>query len=834
MTKLLSPWLKLGLRGRLLLLIVLMLCLGRAILGGAQMRWEIEDYWSALSRDMKPILDHMEDDLAGPVVAGDSGAIRRILVARLGQRRIEGIAWRDVAGAVMHVRAERPELPRPPSWFQGYMGLRRVVESRDIMVAGRDYGTVELEFSSLPLERELWREFVAEAWQFGLLLLLLVSAVFALLGKWLSPLERVAAAGRRFLAGDYSLRISDSSRLVPEIRTMVEILNQAAAQVGGLVLSLSEQRRAIDDAVIVIESDLNGVVFYVNDKFCEVSGYRRDEVIGKDHRFLKSGYHTREFFEDLWRAVKRGDTWQGEICNQTKGGGILWLLATITPVLGRDGKPFKYISVWVDITRRKLAENVLAQQAQIIDQIHDAVFSTDLDGTLVSWNKGAELLFGHSAHEAVGQPARFLVPAEERAAFDDRLFPNVLRDGGAALEMRLLKKSGQGFDAHCSLTLLRDCEGSPIGVAGYALDISAHKLMERALRESEARLAKAQQMARLGSWEWDMASDAIVRSPEVVRIFELEPDAGPNMAVCMAHVHPDDRDLVRQSLSAALAREITFSVDFRIITGGGTERVLHGEGEVEWDREGRPVRMIGTVQDITERKLAEQEVRQSREQLRELSSHLQTVREEEKAAIAREIHDELGGNLTALKMDIFWLTRKLPPELDAARVKVSDMANMVDASVHAMRRIVTELRPTVLDDLGLLPAMKWQASEFAKRYGIQCKVELHGDEIDMAEACRIALFRIFQEALTNAARYSKASQVQVEVWREHDKIALEILDNGIGIPEGAIMQPTSHGIRGMMERAHSLGGSVEIGSAPGEGVSISVRIPLSSVPELIP
>lgn len=829
MINFLSPWLRLGLRGRLLVLIVLILALGRVVLGGAQMLGEMEEYWSALAREMQPNLDQMAEDLAGPVVAGNSRAIQRILVARSGQPRIGEIAWHDrAAGTVMRVRAEKSELVRPPSWFQGYLALKPVLKSRNIVVAGKDYGTLQVEFSGLPLEIRLWNQFVAEAWQFVLVLLLLSAAVFMLLGKWLRPLERVAAAGRRFLAGDYGQRISDSSRLVPEVRTMVDILNQAAARVGGLVLSLSEQRRAIDNAVIVVESDLSGIVYYVNDKFCEVSGYSRGEVVGRDHRLLKSGYHPPEFFEELWRTVRRGETWQGEICNQTRSGGILWLLATITPVLGQDGQPFKYISVWVDITRRKLAENVLAQQAQIIDQTREAVFSTDLKGTLVSWNRGAELLFGYSANEAIGQPMRFILPEAAPGTLEESVILSVFQNGGVAIETQLARKDAPAFDAHFSLTLLKDWEGNQIGVTGYVLDMTARKNMERALRESEARLAKAQQMAHLGSWEWDVASDVVVRSSEVARIFDLAPESKLDSQGFFMHVHPADRELVEKSVIAALAGEITYSLDFRIVTTAGENRFVHAEGEVEWDAQGKPRRMIGTVQDITDRQLAEQEIRRSREQLRELSAHLQTAREEEKAVIAREIHDELGGNLTALKMDIFWLTRKLPVELDAARVKVGEMANMVDASVHAMRRIVTELRPTLLDDLGLLPAMKWQASEFAKRYGVSCSVEMHGDEVDMDEARRIALFRIFQEALTNVARYANATRVQVDVWREHDKIAMDLIDNGIGIPEGAIMQPTSHGIRGMMERAHALGGSVEIGSAPGEGVSISVRIPIAA------
>jgi two-component system sensor histidine kinase UhpB len=339
-------------------------------------------------------------------------------------------------------------------------------------------------------------------------------------------------------------------------------------------------------------------------------------------------------------------------------------------------------------------------------------------------------------------------------------------------------------------------------------------------------LAKAQQMAQLGNWEWEIATGETQWSDEVYHIFGVDSDTPATLEIFLSRVHPEDRELVEKSLTAALVREVNFNVDVRVFPAGSEVRFIHAEAEVEFDGEGKALRMFGTVQDITERKEIEQEIRASREQLRQLSSHLQAVREEEKATIAREIHDELGGNLTALKMDISWLARKLPPEMEAALEKTGSMANLVDTSVHAMRRIVTELRPTVLDDLGLLAAMSWQASEFTKRYGIQCTVAMHGEEIVVGDAYRIALFRIFQESLTNAARYSKAGLVLVDVWREHDNIAMDIVDNGIGLPEDKAMDPTSHGLRGMMERARTLGGTVEIGSAPGEGVAISVRIPL--------
>lgn len=826
MNKRQTLWSRLGLRGRLLMLLAPVLILAGAVLHVLQLQREAVEYRADMRQETESIMGLLEASLVEAVVVGDFATVSQI-VRRIKSPLIARIEWRDRSSGSVAASGQAPEA-LAPALFRRHFGIPPLTQTQSLELGGVTYGQIRVEFSGAQLENRLWRETRNQLWQYGLELVLLVLILSIFLTRWLQSLETINAVGRRFMGGDFAARVADPHRFVPEMRTMAEMLNQMMAQVGGLVLSLSEQRRAIDDAVIVIESDLRGVIISVNDKFCDASGYSRDEVIGRDHRFLNSGYHPRAFFEELWSTLERGETWQGEICNRTRSGAALWLLTTITPVFGADGKPFKYISVRVNITRRKLVENVLAQQAQIIDQTHDAVFSTDLKGTVVSWNRGAELLFGYSAHEAAGQLVRFIAPPEDEGSFHATVFLALARNNGGTLETQLRKKSGEIFPAHFSLTLLKDENGLDIGVAGYVLDMTERKQIENALREREASLAFAQRVAHLGSWEWDLESGNIQWSDEVYRIWGFVPGMfSPNFEIFISSIHPEDRELVEKFITAALNNEVVYSIDHRIVLPDGSARFVHEEAQVFRNEEGSAVKVVGTAQDITERKQAEQEMRESREQLRELSNHLQTMREEEKASIAREIHDELGGNLTALKMDVFWLARRLPETMDAAREKVSSMSDLVDASVHAVRRIVTELRPTVLDDLGLLAAMQWQASEFAKRYNIQCKVAMHGEEIELAEELRVALFRIFQEALTNVARYSKASQVLVDVWREHDKIALEVFDNGIGIPEGAIMQPTSHGLRGMVERARSLGGSVEIGSAPGEGVSISVRIPLS-------
>ncbi|WAK04185.1 PAS domain S-box protein [Methylobacter sp. YRD-M1] len=242
--------------------------------------------------------------------------------------------------------------------------------------------------------------------------------------------------------------------------------------------------------------------------------------------------------------------------------------------------------------------------------------------------------------------------------------------------------------------------------------------------------------------------------------------------------------------------------------------------------------VLSISNDITDLKTAEQRreetSKQAERQLREFSAHLQAVREEEKAFMAREIHDNLGGTLTALKMDLNWLLDELSANKEATSVlnHVESMSQLLDNAAVVTRRVITDLRPTILDDFGLLAALEWQAEQFQKRTGIQCRVAC--DENDPYESDKtqtINLFRIFQESLTNVTRHSGASRVEVKLQYENQKVIMTINDNGCGRQEGHIVSPTSYGMLGMRERAKQLGGRINFYSPPGGGFSVTVTLP---------
>jgi PAS domain S-box-containing protein len=231
--------------------------------------------------------------------------------------------------------------------------------------------------------------------------------------------------------------------------------------------------------------------------------------------------------------------------------------------------------------------------------------------------------------------------------------------------------------------------------------------------------------------------------------------------------------------------------------------------------------------DITERKLAEQELQQSREELRNLSAYLEAAREEERASIAREIHDELGQALTALKMDVVWLAGKVVDPDGSLLEKTHTMARQIDETIRTVQRISADLRPRILDDLGLAAAVEWQAREFQKRIGICCDVHC-APEVGLPEPrLSTAVFRIIQEALTNVFRHAEASRVRINLTGGTGMIQLAVSDNGRGVTWQEVADSHSLGFVGMRERVRLLGGKIAVRGMPKRGTTVRISLPLS-------
>jgi signal transduction histidine kinase len=232
--------------------------------------------------------------------------------------------------------------------------------------------------------------------------------------------------------------------------------------------------------------------------------------------------------------------------------------------------------------------------------------------------------------------------------------------------------------------------------------------------------------------------------------------------------------------------------------------------------------------DVTARHKAEEELRLSEEQLRELTNRLHSVREEERRRIAIEIHDRLGQALTGIKLDLSWLERRLPSDDAALHQRAHGTLGHIDAAIESVKRIGAELRPAVLDTLGLMAAIEWQADEFTQRTGISCHLDLPAKPPAVDDARSTALFRVFQEALTNVARHAAAHRVDIRLASEDGHLVLEIADDGKGLGDRQVTGPRSLGIAGMRERLGAYGGRMRIASRQPCGTVLEARLPFEA------
>lgn len=289
---------------------------------------------------------------------------------------------------------------------------------------------------------------------------------------------------------------------------------------------------------------------------------------------------------------------------------------------------------------------------------------------------------------------------------------------------------------------------------------------------------------------------------------------------------PDDRRDYQDTMRASAAGGAAWNWEGRIriaawndvkwINLRATPQRL-ADGAVQWD---------GIMSNITASKHEHEQARRSRERLAELTAHIEQAKEDERTRIARELHDDLGGNLTAIKMALAMLSARLPQDQPGLLEKAAYVDDLVDRTIEAVHRISLDLRPTILD-LGLVPALEWQAREFEKQMGIAVVLRCPEKDIDVSPDHASALFRIFQEALTNIAKHAGATRVTVALRRQRKGLTLSICDNGRGLQPADRLKPQSFGLRGMSERASALGGTLALSAAPGGGTMVTIKTRLT-------
>jgi len=591
-------------------------------------------------------------------------------------------------------------------------------------------------------------------------------------------------------------------------------------------------------AVMTLVLDEHGTVLLVNRMGCDVLGKPVEDIIGRNwfENFLPERIRdeVRQVYDKLLAGdIEPVEAYENLVIN-AKGEErlISWRNSVLK---NRQGKIVATLPSGTDITDERNAELELESARRRLQFV-----VKNAPAIIFACEAREPYSISYLTDNAVEQLGYKLVKLQGRSGFWSEItHPDDLSDvidtisrffqeGHIQTEMRIRLSDGSYRWYQNNMKLIRDIDGQPLEIFGYLMDIHQAKEADLALQEREARLAYAQKLARIGSWERDLIENTERWSDEIYRIFGYAPQAITPSELKMLHcIHPDDRDKFKSTMARSIASRENFDIEFRVCRNNNEVRHVRSLNEVVRDHNGEAVSLLGTLQDVTRRREAEAQLRRSHEELRWLADHLQSARESERIAIAREIHDEMAQSLTAQKIDLVRLKSKLPVE-DAYLTGLSeDMLQSVNQTINSVQRILTELRPALLDDLGLLAAIEWQMEQFGKRTEMICHLQLPDKEPELTQKERTALFRIMQEALSNVLRHSNATEMWLELTVDNSWLLMSIIDNGIGVSELDATGSKSFGLMGMRERAHIFGGTVTIKAKEGKGTTVSTKFPLN-------
>ena len=526
-------------------------------------------------------------------------------------------------------------------------------------------------------------------------------------------------------------------------------------------------------------------------------------------------------------------------------GSVIWISENARVVRDAQGETLHFEGTVQDISARKRAEAELGASQRFIERVAQSspnilyVYDLKQKRYVYTNNRVYEIL-GHQPEFMTGVASEFLhrfLHPEDAWLLERRVQDLSQAEDGQVFEYeyRLLNRDGEWRWINARETVFtRMIDGEPHEIVGTAQDITERKHAVEALLQSEERFRELVEGADAMFWERDLTGQTFIYvGPQAERLLGYPVENWFGGDFWLNHIHLEDRDRVRHFWHDAAARGTgSQSIEYQMNAANNRPVWVREFGHLSRGKRGGFV-LQGIMINITERQLARSEIQRSHRQLRALSARLQTAREEERTHIAREIHDELGGALTALKVDVNKIKAECTPqEEDERRAKLVErfagVMNLIDRTMEGMRRLATELRPPILDAFGIVAAIEWQVTEFEKRFGVRCELinDWHSPIVHDA-ALSTALFRIFQELLTNVARHSKASHVSVRLAEDATHLTLSVVDNGRGITEGE--RRDALGLLGMQERALMFGGEVGIERAPKKGTQATVKIPIRNI-----
>lgn len=610
--------------------------------------------------------------------------------------------------------------------------------------------------------------------------------------------------------------------------------------------------------IAIVIDDKEGNFIYFNQKFADLFGFTMAQM-------KKQSIQTLVHPDDVERVM---DIHRKRILGQRpesryefrairKDGSTIYLELDAVRILEGDEVTGTRSYIW-DITPRRRAEEAFRESEnkyRILVENANELIAVAQDDTLKFLNAKVFDITGYDSKELINKNfSKFLHPDDRQRVMDYAKNRSQGKEVPQYYTCRIIDKEGRIRWLRSSAVVI-NWDNKPASLA-FVSDVTELKQTEEALIESKKKYKSLYSMMRLMCdnvpdliWAKDLKKKYVFTNKAICEKLLNAKDTDEPIGKTHMYFANRERKNHPENPQYHTFAEICEKSDNVVMKSKKPQR-FDEFGNVKGkhlflnvhkvpflNEQGNMIGTVGCGRDVTKEKMLEEERKRvneelvnSREVLRNLSTHLQTVREEERTHISREIHDELGQALTALKMDLYWLNSKLPTDQKSLIKKTKSMLQLLDKTIQSVKRISTDLRPGLLDDLGLVAAIEWQTGEFQNRTGIKCKFSFNSDDIVIDQDMATALFRIFQESLTNVARHAKASSVQVNLKCDNNNIMLQVKDNGIGITEAQISDARSFGLIGMRERVHPFGGKVVIQAKKDKGTTLSVTIPMNSIP----
>jgi PAS domain S-box-containing protein len=610
--------------------------------------------------------------------------------------------------------------------------------------------------------------------------------------------------------------------------------------VGGISTDITENKKVMENLKIseakwhnlyeilpvgVSIVDLNNKILDLNPTLSQILDISKEGLLKGDFRqriYLRPDL-TQMISEEFPsnRSIKEKKMIRDvEIGVKKEDGSIIWTNVSAVPFSSFDA----CITVTTDITeRKKLLDKLEETNQKLIDaQVVAKVGSweTNLSNMEVKWSEETFRIFGQDMYFHINHQS-FLdfVHPEDRAKVNEAFVESLNTHAANTIQHRILTPTGKIKFVEENWIIYYNDQNQAIRALGTCSDITERKLAAEELVKSEEK------------WK-----SLVFNSPDVIALHDREgrylfinryaegfSEKEVLGKVSFDNISPESREIFRAAFKKCIREMTKQEIKYKAM-GNNRETRIYESSLVPFLVKDNEINVLVVARDITERMKADEEIRKSREQLAQLHKHLNEVREEERTSIAREIHDDLGQSLAGLKIDLLGIQEDINDEICRTQ-PIEKAISLVETTIKTVQKISSQLRPQMLDELGLASAIEWQASEFKKRTGINCKLKL--DEIDgLAGNIAISLFRIFQAALTNIMRHSKATSVSVKLETKDQIILLQVIDNGIGITHEQLYSAKSFGIIGMRERANQINGKLRIKTGVNIGTEIIVSVPL--------